>query len=394
MNNHASVQTASCPTGSEPSGSEVVRGDPALTIQNVSKVVAPPEPLDPALIEFGTTCTPNFFTMKYVNNRWESPCIAPVQLFKLHPAAIVLQYSQSIFEGLKAFRQVNGRIVLFRPEMNARRFNRSAARLNMPQVDEKLFVEATIRLVENERYFVPPAPGSLYIRPTMIGVEPCIGVRSSHEFIFYILTLPAGAYFREVTSGAGSIDVLVSESACRACPGGTGSVKTGGNYAASLDIIARAKRFGCAQVLFLDAVGRTNVEEMGGMNICFISGGELITPPLSETILPGITRDAILRLASDLDISVKEVPIDIRNVVADIQAGRITEAIACGTAASVTGIGTLHFENGRVIPVGNGSPGPITNILYDRLAAIQYGRSSDERGWMTEVCRLESARSN
>ena len=361
-----------------------------LTIKNVSKVEVPSKPLDPARIDFGKACTPNFFTMKYLDGRWEAPCIAPVYSFEIHPAAIVFHYAQSVFEGLKAFQQVNGRIALFRPEMNARRFNQSAARLDMPQIDERVFVEASIRLVENERYFVPPPPGSLYIRPTMIGVEPCIGVRSSDEFIFYILTLPAGSYFKETASGAGSVDVLVSESTCRACPGGTGNVKTGGNYAASISIISRAKHLGCSQVLFLDAVGRTNVEEMGGMNIFFVRGEELITPPLSDTILPGITRDSILHLATDLNISAKEVLIDIRDVVADIQTGKITEAIACGTAASVTGIRTLHFEDGRVISIGNDSPGPITNMLHERLNGIQYGRFSDERGWMTEVCQIEA----
>ncbi|MBM3810609.1 MAG: branched-chain amino acid aminotransferase [Acidimicrobiia bacterium] len=360
-----------------------------MGITNRASVHSPSKPLDPTTIEFGKVFTPNFFLMKYADGSWQEPVIGPMQDFQLHPAAIVFHYGQAIFEGLKAFQQDSGRIVIFRPEMNARRFNLSARRLDMPEVDEGLFVEACAKLVENERYFVPASPGSLYIRPSMIGVEPCIGVRSSKEFYFFIMTLPAGTYFKEVTGGAGSVNVLVSESVFRACRGGTGNVKAAGNYAASLNIITEAKKKGCVQVLFLNAADRAHIEEMGGMNVFFVREGKLLTPPLSDTILAGVVRDTVLQLARDMGIEAIETPLAIREVLADIRSGRITEAMACGTAASITGIGSLQTESGEVIRVGSESPGPMTNGLYHQIRGIQYGQIPDRHGWITEVCTLE-----
>jgi branched-chain amino acid aminotransferase len=360
-----------------------------LTIRNQASVTAPASALDPYKIEFGKSFTPNFFLMKYSGGRWQDPVITPLSHFQLHPAAIVFHYGQAIFEGLKAFQQAGGRVVLFRPEMNARRFNLSAKRLDMPAVDEDLFVEACIRLAENERYFIPSSPGSLYIRPTMIGVEPCIGVRSSSEFYFFIMTMPAGSYFKEVTEGAGSVDVLVSQSVARACKGGTGNVKAAGNYAASLNIITEAKKRGCAQVLFLNAADQKHIEEMGGMNVFFVRNGKLVTPPLSDTILAGVVRDTVIQLAPDIGLEAVQAPLEMEEVIGDIRAGRITEALACGTAASITGIGSLQMEDGTVIRVGESCPGPVASKLYDRIRGIQYGRIPDTHGWLTEVCTLE-----
>jgi branched-chain amino acid aminotransferase len=361
-------------------------------IEVSSKVPTPAGSLDPAHLEFGKNFTPDFFTMRYSEGGWRDAEIGPVRSFHLHPGAVVLHYAQEIFEGLKAFQQADGSVALFRPEMNARRFNTSARRLDMPEIDEEFFVEAMRKLVEHQRHFVPPPPGSLYIRPAMIGIEAGLGVHSSDEFIFFILCLPSGAYFREVTDGAGAVNVLVSESVGRACLGGTGSVKTGGNYAATLTIISEAKRKGCAQVLFLNAADKMHVEEMGGMNVFFVRDGGLITPPLRDTILAGVVRDTILRLAPDVGLVAQETPIGIAEVVHGIESGRITEAFACGTAASITGISSFQFEDGRVLRIGETSPGPVSNKLYRQIRSIQYGEAPDRYGWLRRVCAVETLR--
>lgn len=357
-----------------------------LQIKNLATVTRPEKSLDAAEIDFGKTFTPSLFRMEYRDGAWKDPRVEPFGKFELHPAAIVLHYAQTIFEGLKAFRQDSGRIVLFRPEMNARRFNRSAARLAMPEVDEELFVEAVRQLVTNERHHVPERPGSLYIRPTMIGTEPTIGVKTASEYIFFILSLPTGSYFREARRGPGLINVLVSESVVRACPGGAGNVKVGGNYAVTLGITGEAAKRGCAQVLFLDSGSRRRIEEMGGMNIFFVRDGALVTPPLCDTILAGITRDTILTLARDLGIPASEEVLYIDQVVQEIRGGRITEALACGTAAIVTGIGALQFENGENVQIGRDGPGLISSQLYDRIVGIHYGDYAEKRGWIREVC--------
>jgi branched-chain amino acid aminotransferase len=280
-------------------------------------------------------------------------------------------------------------VVLFRPDMNARRMNQSAERLSMPAIDEAFFVEALARLVEQERFYIPAAPGSLYLRPVMFGTEPCVGVRSSSDFVFYVLALPTGSYFKEVSRGTGMVDVLVSESVARAAKGGTGHVKAAANYAVTLQVIMEARRKGCAQVMFLDAAERTRIEEMGGMNVFFVRDGQLVTPPLTNTILNGITRDSMLRVAPDLGIRAREEVLHIHEVVRDIENGRITEAIACGTAAVLTGIRSLKFEDGRVVRLPGEGAGPVTSAVYDRLVGIQYGEYPDPYGWITEVCRVE-----
>jgi branched-chain amino acid aminotransferase len=360
-----------------------------IPIENRSVVSSPKERLDATRIDFGKCFTPNFFCVEFCCGRWQDARIEPLRCFEMHPAALVFHYGQAIFEGLKAFQQRNGRLVLFRPDMNARRFNRSAERLDMPRVDEEFFVRVMLELVKNERHYVPASPGSLYLRPTMIATEACIGVKSASEFLFYVMALPTAGYFKEVRDGAGSIDVLVCESATRACPGGTGHVKAAGNYAGTLKVTSVAKRMGCAQVLFLDAVEREKVEEMGGMNVFFVHKDTLVTPALTDTILPGITRECVLALARDLSIQVTETPISIRQVLEGIENGEVTEAIACGTAASITGIGTLRFEDGKIAKIGQGAPGPVTNLLHRRLRSIQYGECEDNHGWAVEVCMAD-----
>lgn len=354
-------------------------------IANLTRPAAPDEPLDPKKLEFGRMFTPNFFLADHRNGEWVNPRIQPLGPFALHPASTVFHYSQTVFEGLKAFRQDNGQVVLFRPDMNAKRLRRSCARLAIPPVDDALFLDAVSTLVDNERNFVPRAPGCLYVRPTIIGVDASLGVKSASEFIFFVLTLPSGAYFKGAGEGPGAIDVLVSKSVVRACHGGTGSVKTGGNYAGTLQITEEAKKLGCAQVLFLDASDHRWVEELGGMNVMFVQSGRLRTPPLTDTILQGVTRESLLILAGDLGYQASEEPIAIDEVVAGVKDGSVTEIMACGTAAVVIGIRSLTFEDGSKVQIPGVCPGRVTTALYEALVGIQYGRSPDRHGWVREV---------
>ena len=342
--------------------------------------------IDPARIAFGKNFSRHSFVAEYRDGAWQSARIAAIEPFSLHPGALVLHYAQSIFEGLKAFAQPDGGVALFRPERNARRFQASAARMAMPLVDEALFLDAIRGLVAADRAFIPRFPGSLYIRPAMIATQPYIGVSSSTEFKFFIVTLPAGAYFPGLASGAGAVDVLISESVVRAFPGGTGNIKTAANYAITLQVTSKAAAAGCGQVLFLDSSPARRVEELGGMNVLFVENGSLVTPPLNDTILPGVIRDSVLQLAKDQGLPVREYAYTLEELREGLRSGEITEAIACGTAAVVTGIRRFHLENGETIPVGNASgPGPVTSALFENLQGIQYGRLPDQHGWLTHV---------
>jgi branched-chain amino acid aminotransferase len=362
----------------------------SIQIRRLASRQKPEAPLDPDRIEFGRVTTPNFFVADYRHGSWQDARIEPLHNFSLPPTALVFHYAQSIFEGLKAYHWADGSIALFRPEANARRFMDSATRMTMPLVPEELFLDAVMGVADLEREFIPREPGSLYIRPAMIASEACLGVRGSSEFLFFVVALPTGAYFKETKGGLGSITVQISESAARAAMGGTGNVKAAANYAVTLKTIDEAKHQGCAQVLYLDAKGRRLVEEMGGMNIFFVRQGQLVTPPLSDTILAGVTRDSILRVAAHLGIPHAETPLHIDEIVAGIQSGKVSEAIACGTAAVITGIGAFRFEDGRIIHVGNGQPGPITSQLYEILTGIQFGHQPDPFGWVRKVPRFDA----
>ena len=347
----------------------------------------PSVPLDPAQIQFGKIFSPHYFVADYRDGQWSGGRIAPLENFSLHPGALVLHYAQEIFEGLKAFPQPDGGVALFRPEMNARRFQASALRMAMPLVDESLFLDAVLALAETDRAWMPEFPGSLYIRPAMIATQPYIGVSSSTEYKFFVITLPAGKYFSNLDPGPGAVDVLVSESMVRAWPGGTGNVKTAANYAITLQITAKATAAGLNQVLFLDSSPQRRVEELGGMNVLFVEDGGLVTPPLSGTILPGITRESLLTLGRDLGLGVREYAYSLDELTSGVKSGKISEAIACGTAAVATGIRTLCFENGSRLNVGlnTGSapvPGPVTCTLFNQLQGIQYGRLGDKFGWL------------
>jgi branched-chain amino acid aminotransferase len=361
-------------------------------IANSTKPTMPSEPLEARKLEFGKIFTPNFFVAEYRDGEWRNPRVQVLEPFSLHPASMVFHYCQTVFEGLKAYRHDDGRIVLFRPELNAQRFRRSAARLRLPEISDAFFLEAVHALVENERHFVPAGPGCLYIRPVVMGVDAALGVKSSGSFVFFIITLPSGPYFKDAGEGPGSIDVLVTKSTVRSAPGMMGSVKAGANYAGTLKATEDAKAFGCAQVLFLDARDHRYLEEMGGMNVMFVQGNRLRTPPLTDTILDGVTRASLLEIARDLGLETSEAPIALDEITDGVKAGTITEAMACGTAAVVIGIRKLVFDDGKSSLALPGSiPGAVTTKLYNALVDIQYGRAPDRRGWVRDVCRVETS---
>lgn len=329
---------------------------------------------------FGRVFTDHMAMIRYTEAKgWHDARICPRAGFQMDAASAVLHYAQEIFEGLKAYRLDDGGTALFRPEANARRFRSSARRLAMAELPEELFLASCRHLVLAERAWIPPIDGgSLYLRPFMIASEVFLGVKPSTEFIYAVLASSAGNYFK---GGAPAISLWVSEDYTRAAPGGTGAAKCGGNYATSLVAQAEATRRGHDQVLFLDAVERRWIEELGGMNIFFVfDDGSLATPPLTGTILPGVTRDSLLVLARDLGLTVREEPYAIEQCRADAASGRLREAFACGTAAVITPIGRMASRDGEVT-IGGGGPGQTTLRLRRALVDIQRGAAPDPHGW-------------
>ena len=333
---------------------------------------------------FGKVFTDHMVTIEWDEDRgWHSATLGPRGPLSLDPACAVLHYAQEIFEGLKAYRLADGTMALFRPEQNARRFNHSADRLAMPHVPEDVFVEAIRQLVLADRDWFPTVEGgSLYVRPFMIATEAFLGVRPAKQYKFLVIVSAAGNYFK---SGAPAVSIWVSQDYTRAAPGGTGAAKCGGNYAASLVPHANAVRRGHDQVCFLDAAEHRWVEELGGMNLFFVlDDGSLLTPPLTGTILPGVTRDSLLTIAREEGLTVREDRYAIDQWRADAASGRLTEAFACGTAAVVTPIGKVASADGEFI-VGSGGPGQTTQRLRDRLVAIQRGTAEDKHGWVMRL---------
>jgi branched-chain amino acid aminotransferase len=359
-----------------------------MTIRDESQRRPPQSALDPKQIVFGKIFAPNMFLCKYRDGQWRDARIEPLRSFSLHPAALVLHYAQSIFEGLKAFRQEDGSVALFRPEKNAQRFIASARRMCMPPVDEDLFLQAITELTRIEEDFVLPYPGSLYLRPVLIGTEACIGVRASTEYLFYVMALPSGAYFPEAHGGAGAVSVLISDSVVRAARGGTGAIKSAANYAVTLKVISDAKHKGCVQVLFLDASPEQRVEEMGGMNIIFVERGAIVTPPLNGTILPGVVRDSILTLAKDLGFVTREDAYSFKELISKLKNRSIEESFACGTAATITGIKEFKTEAGASYTLP--APGPVSEKLHKHLIDVQYGRAADPHGWLRPVVEAKT----
>jgi branched-chain amino acid aminotransferase len=273
---------------------------------------------------------------------------------------------------------------MFRPDANARRFRQSAERLSMAPLPEALFVESVRQLVQVDRAWIPTIPGgSLYLRPFMIASEVFLGVKPSSEYLYMVIASPVGSYFK---GGSSAVTVWVSQQETRAAPGGTGAAKCGGNYAASLMAQAEASRHGCDQVVFLDAVERRWIEELGGMNVFFVfADGSVATPPLGGTILPGVTRDSILTLARAKGVAVREEPYAIDQWRADAESGRLTECFACGTAAVITPIGTVSSPEGSFAIPGSSAPGSLTERLRTELVAIQRGEVPDPHGWVHKV---------
>ncbi|MBX9814306.1 MAG: branched chain amino acid aminotransferase [Proteobacteria bacterium SG_bin5] len=350
-----------------------------------------PAPTSPearaALLEnpgFGRVFTDHMVTIRYREGQgWHDAQLGPRAPLGFDPATAVLHYAQEIFEGLKAYRRADGGVALFRPEANARRLRASAERMAMVPLPEELFVEAVTLLARAERDWIPPQQdGALYLRPFIIASEVFLGVKPSTDYIFAVIASSVGAYFK---GEAPAVSLWVSTDYTRAAPGGTGAAKCGGNYAASLIAQAEATRRGHDQVLFLDAVERRWIEELGGMNIFFVfDDGSLLTPPLSGTILAGITRDSLLTLARDRGLTVREERYAIDQARADAEGGRLVEAFACGTAAVVTAIGRMTLGEAS-FTIGTGAPGQVTQALRQALVDLQFGRAPDPYGWHVRI---------
>ncbi len=349
-----------------------------------------PAPLDAAVRAeilanpgFGGRFTDHMVSIDWTEAEgWHNPTVAPYGPIALDPAASVLHYAQEIFEGLKAYRHPDGSMALFRPDANAQRFNASARRLAMPELPEALFIQAIEELVRADADWFPSVEGgSLYLRPFMIATEAFLGVRPAKAYKFLVIASPAGNYFK---SGAPAVSIWVSDYT-RAAPGGTGAAKCGGNYAASLVPTAEAFAKGHDQVLFLDAAEHRWIEELGGMNLFFaFADGSLSTPPLSGTILPGITRDSLITLAREEGLTVREDRYSLDQWRDDAASGQLIEAFACGTAAVVTPVGKVA-DHGGEFTIGSGGPGQLTGKLKARLTAIQRGEEADSHGWVHRI---------
>lgn len=320
------------------------------------------------------------FTQRYTRGKgWHDARIEPYAPFAMDPATAVFHYAQLIFEGMKAYRRPDGNINLFRPMENARRFNNSARRMAMATVDEEEHLAAICRLIEVEHEWVPrQGDASLYIRPTMIATDTTLGVHASASYLHYVIISPVGPYFKE---GFNPVPVYITDQYVRAVHGGVGEAKTGGNYAASLYAGEDARQKGYSQVLWLDAIERRYVEEVGAMNICFVYDGQrIVTPPLTGSILPGVTRKSVIELGRHLGYEVAEEMVDVYQMLDDVKAGRITEVFGCGTAAVIAPVGKFGFHDDE-IAIHDGEPGPVAQRLYQELTDIQYGRAPDPFGW-------------
>lgn len=338
---------------------------------------------DEGKLGFGKIFSDNMFLVKYLEGKgWHSPQICPYAPFKISPAALCLHYGQLIFEGLKAYRGDDGSIYLFRPLDNIRRLNASASRLCMPTLDEDFCLKAITELVKCEKDWVPHSLGaSLYLRPTMLATQPLLGVQVSMEYLFFIITSPVGAYY---ASGFAPTKIYVEEEFVRAAPGGIGYCKAAGNYAASLFASREAMAKGYNQVLWLDAVEKSFVEEVGTSNIFFLIGEQLITPPLAGTILPGVTRATVIEMARSFGVDVVERKISIAEIISAVQEGTLSEAFASGTAAVVSPVGLIHYK-GVDYTIKKGGIGKLTQKLYNEIIHIQYGKKKDNFGWRVKV---------
>lgn len=338
---------------------------------------------DQNCLGFGKHMSDHMFVMPYTEGKgWHDPAVTGYRDFSLDPAAMVLHYGQAIFEGLKAYRGKENRIFLFRPADNLRRMNVSAERMCMPQLPVDTVMEGLRTLIRTDQDWVPNTPGaSLYIRPTMVATEAGLGVKPAREYLFFIITSPVGAYYPE---GFNPVRIYVTDKYVRAVPGGVGHVKTAGNYAASIMAAVEAQKLGFTQVLWLDAVERQYIEEVGTMNIFFLIGDELTTPPLSGSILPGITRDSVIKLTRDWGYTVAEKRLSIDDIITANRNGSLKEIFGTGTAAVISPVGALSYKD-TDITINNGKTGELAQRLFDEIESIQHGLTLDHHGWMMKI---------
>ena len=342
-----------------------------------------PKPQDETQLGFGRIFTDHLVRMDYNRDQgWHNPRIEPYANLSLDPAALVLHYAQEVFEGLKAYRAQGGGICMFRPQANVARMNASCRRVCIPEMPEDLVLEMLYELVRVEKDWVPSVPGtSLYVRPTVIATEACLGVKVSGEYIFYTIVGPVGAYYPE---GFNPVSIYVEEKYVRAVAGGLGQAKTGANYVASLLAAEEAHAKGFTQVLWLDACDRKTIEEVGTMNMFFKIDGKVITAPLGGTILPGVTRDSVLALCKQWNVPTEQRRLTIDEVLDAQKSGRLQEAFGTGTAAVISPVGSISFK-GETFTVGNGGTGELSQKLYDQLTGIQLGTQPDPFGWVVKV---------
>jgi branched-chain amino acid aminotransferase len=352
-----------------------------LTITKADRLKAKPDSSNP--LAFGTIFTDHMFNMDYHPDKgWYNPRIEPYAPIPMDPATMVLHYGQAVFEGLKAYRTDSGAVQLFRPRDNYKRLNRSSHLLCIPEIDEAFGIEALKELIRVEKDWVPSAPGtSLYIRPTIIATDPFLGVRASHTYRFFVILSPVGAYY---SAGFNPVKIWVTRNHVRAVRGGVGEAKTPGNYAASLFAADVAHKKGYTQVLWLDGVEQKYVEEVGAMNIFFVIDGEIITPSLNGSILPGITRNSVLALSNSWGIKATERQISIDEVMAAHASGKLQEIFGSGTAAVISPVGELKYGE-QIISIGDGTVGPVANRLYKAMTDIQYGKAPDSMGWIEGI---------
>ena len=341
-----------------------------------------PKPKDSELT-FGTVFTDHMFVLDFQEEKgWYDPRVEPYGPFPLDPAAAVLHYAQAVFDGLKAFRGRDGQVRLFRPQKHVERLIQSSQRLCIPPLDPDLALKSLVTLVGIEKDWVPSTVGtSLYVRPTIIANEAFLGVRPAKSYIYYVILSPVGAYYPE---GINPVKILVVDKYVRAVEGGVGSAKTGVNYAASLYAAEEAKHAGFTQVLWLDGRERKYIDEVGTMNIMMKIGDEIVTPPLSGTILAGVTRDSALTLMRDWGLRVSERPVTIDEVAAAARKGTLEEVWGTGTAAVISPVGELAYKGERLV-INGGRIGTLTQKLYDAIVGIQYGTAPDPRGWTVPV---------
>jgi len=338
---------------------------------------------DDSNLGFGTIFTDHMFNMDYDTEKgWYNPRIEPYAPIQMDPSTLVLHYGQGVFEGLKAYRTDSGAVQLFRPRDNFKRLNQSSRALCIPEIDEGFTLEALKELLNMEKDWVPSAPEtSLYIRPTIVAMDPYVGVRASFTYRFFIILSPVGAYYAE---GFNPVKIWVTKDHVRAVRGGVGSAKTPANYAASLYAGEEAHKHGYTQVLWLDGIELKYVEEVGSMNIFFVIDGELITPVLNGSILPGITRNSVIALAKKWGVGFSERRISIDEVTDANTSGKLQEIFGSGTAAVISPVGEMKYGD-KILTIGDGKVGPMANRLYTALTDIQYGKVEDPMGWIEPI---------